>query len=79
MNQNEKVQLLNDRTDWTTARPQKLPRPTYWPFFFAMGLALLGWGLLAGWIISVAGLLIMAYTLAGWITELRYESGEDKD
>lgn len=73
------MQFLKDPANWTKAHPPKLPRPTYWPFFFAMGLAFLGWGLLAGWIISAAGLLIMAYTLAGWITELRYESGEDED
>ncbi|QKG52067.1 hypothetical protein [Hymenobacter sp. BRD67] len=59
--------------EWPKARPEKLPKPTYWPFFLAMGLAFIFWGLLTTWVILVAGLLIFAIALGGWISILRHE------
>lgn len=79
LNQEEKTRYLLNRNNWNEARPQKLPRTTYWPFFFALGLAFLVWGLVAGAIVSVAGLVAMGIALTGWITELRHESGGAKD
>jgi hypothetical protein len=58
---------------WEKARPEKLPAPAYWPFFLALGLAFLVWGMLTTWIIEVAGLLIVIIALAGWIKILRHE------
>ncbi|HEY2348367.1 MAG TPA: hypothetical protein VGH64_05100 [Puia sp.] len=55
------------------AKPEDLPKPTYWPFFVAMGLVFGGWGLLTTWLISVAGLLIFFISLFGWINILRHE------
>ena len=55
------------------AKPEKLPKPTYWPFFLAMGIMFLAWGLLTIWIISVAGFIIFVIALAGWINDLRHE------
>lgn len=74
MNQKEKTRYLTNRDNWNEARPQKLPRTTYWPFFFALGLAFSVWGILVGAIVSGAGLVTMALALTGWITELRHES-----
>lgn len=62
-NQNEKVK----------AKPEILPEPTYWPFFLAMGIAFLGWGLLTTWLISLAGFIILVVSLIGWINILRHE------
>ena len=59
--------------EWPKARPERLPQPTYWPFFLAMGLAFMFWGLLTTWVIGVAGLLLFAVALLGWITILRHE------
>jgi hypothetical protein len=75
----EKTRYLTNRANWSKARPQNLPRPTYWPFFLAAGLALLVWGILAGWIIGTAGLVVMIIALTGWITELRHEQRENND
>jgi uncharacterized membrane protein len=58
---------------WEKARPEKLPAPAYWPFFLALGLAFLVWGMLTTWIIGAAGLLIFIIALAGWIKILRHE------
>ncbi len=59
--------------DWEKARPVKLPRPTYWPFFLAMGLAFIFWGLLTTWVVLSAGCLIFITSLTGWINVLRHE------
>ena len=59
--------------DWPQAKPGRLPKPTYWPFFLAVGLAFVFWGLLTTWVILGAGLLIFAVALGGWINILRHE------
>ncbi|MEO7120142.1 MAG: hypothetical protein ABIY62_03555 [Ginsengibacter sp.] len=57
----------------TKAQPEDLPKPTYWPFFLALGLMFAGWGLLSNWLFSVIGLIIFAVSLFGWINNLRNE------
>jgi hypothetical protein len=56
------------------AKPKKLPHPTYWPFFMAMGIAFIGWGLIATWIITAGGLIVFIISLIGWINILRHEN-----
>lgn len=58
---------------WHKARPERLPKPTYWPFMLALGLTFLFWGMLTTWIIGVAGLLVFGIALAGWVNILRHE------
>ncbi|WP_423146033.1 hypothetical protein [Rubrolithibacter danxiaensis] len=67
-----------EKSHWTKAKPEKIPSPTYWPFFLAMGFAFLLWGIVAGWMISVAGLLILIISLTGWITILRDENNGNR-
>lgn len=55
------------------AKPEHLPQPTYWPFFLALGLMFLGWGLLTIWLISLAGFIVFVISLIGWINILRHE------
>ncbi|HEX7366373.1 MAG TPA: hypothetical protein VF273_04710 [Pelobium sp.] len=55
------------------AKPQKLPEPTYWPFFLAIGLVFLMWGIVTTWLISLAGFIVIVYTLVKWINILRNE------
>jgi hypothetical protein len=57
------------------AKPEKLPSPTYYPFFLAIGITFLCWGLLTHWIISIAGVIIIFITLKGWIKAMRHETG----
>lgn len=63
--------------EYVKARPEVLPKPTYMPFVFAFSLLLLGWGLLATWIISVAGVIGICISLYGWIKELLHEQGDE--
>lgn len=60
-------------TETFPARPTRLPEPTYWPFFMAMGLAFIGWGLIATWLITAGGLIVFVIALIGWINILRHE------
>ena len=64
---------MNSQIEKVKAKPEVLPEPTYWPFFLAMGLAFLGWGLLTTWLISLAGFIILVIALTGWINILRHE------
>jgi hypothetical protein len=55
------------------AKPENLPKPTYWPFFLALGLMFAGWGLLSTWLFSMIGLIVIIISLYGWINILRHE------
>ncbi|HVW13360.1 MAG TPA: hypothetical protein VHB54_06055 [Mucilaginibacter sp.] len=55
------------------ALPHRLPKPTYWPFFAALGLTFIFWGLLTTWVILLAGFVILAIAFWGWINILRHE------
>jgi hypothetical protein len=60
------------RPGWQLVEREPLPRPTYWPAALAFGITLLAWGILTSWIISIAGGIVLAVALAGWIGELRH-------
>ncbi len=64
---------MNGQIEKVKAKPEALPEPTYWPFFLAMGIAFLGWGLLTTWLISLAGFIVLVVSLTGWINILRHE------
>lgn len=64
---------IDDTIEKVKAKPEVLPKPTYWPFFLALGLMFMGWGLLTTWIISVAGFVVFVISLIGWINILRHE------
>ena len=71
---------MKDRSEKKyTARPSRLPDPTYWPFFTALGVVFMFWGILTTWIVTGMGLIIFGVALAGWITDLFKEISKDKD
>lgn len=67
------MQNENQPTEKVKAKPEHLPKPSYWPFFMALGLMFAGWGLLSTWLFSVIGLLVVAVSLFGWINNMRHE------
>ncbi len=73
MDSNKKNYIMNQSTEKVKAKPEELPKPTYWPFFLALGLMFMGWGLLSTWLFSVAGLLVFLISLFGWINNMRHE------
>ena len=58
---------------WEPLPAEHLPRPTYFPAGLAMGIAFIFWGLITSLVVFVVGLALFIASLAGWITEIRYE------
>jgi hypothetical protein len=52
------------------SEPPELPAPTIWPAVLAGGITLLAMGLVTSLVFSLAGALVMALGLGGWIREL---------
>lgn len=73
MKEDENIKAIEPAEDWEKAKPEILPQPTYWPFFLAMGLVFIFWGLLTTWVVLLAGILIFVIALTGWINQLRHE------
>jgi hypothetical protein len=59
--------------DWSQARPEMIPRPTYLPAAMAVGITLLLAGIVTSPVVIVTGVLVVAVSLAGWIGEMRHE------
>jgi len=65
--------IENGKPEMVKAKPERLPKPTYWPFFTALGLMFMGWGLLSLWLFSAVGFLVFVISLIGWINCMRHE------
>jgi hypothetical protein len=61
------------REGWNTPQPEHVPRPTSWPAGMALGITLLGWGIIASPILLGMGLLVFVASLVGWIGEIRHD------
>ncbi len=72
---------------WSIPKPEKIPKPGYWPFLMAMGICFILWGLAVGFnevvstiiLISGIGLVLFIIALAGWIGDLRDERKDNTD
>jgi hypothetical protein len=62
-----------EQEDWGVARPEIIPRPTFWPAGLAFGITFLMWGLITSPVLLVVGLAVFTVSLVGWIGELRHE------
>ena len=62
-----------DRSDWTDAKPDSVPRPTCWPPVLAFGITFLFWGIVTSWTISAVGFIVLVVSLVGWIKEIVHE------
>jgi hypothetical protein len=58
---------------WEPLSAEHLPRPTYFPAGLAMGITFIFWGLITSLVVFLVGLALFIASLAGWITEIRYE------
>jgi cytochrome c oxidase subunit 1 len=53
-----------------------MPSPSYWPFVFALGLPVLGYGFVfKNWWILAAGVIWLMFGMTGWATEPSTEPG----
>lgn len=66
----------HEDVEWCRPLPEVLPRPTYSPAIFGLGMSLVFFGLVTSWIVSLAGLILCFVGGAEWIGELRHERVE---
>ena len=52
------------------AHPQATPKPSYAPFFLALGITMAFWGLATSPVMSAAGFLVFAGALGLWIRDI---------
>jgi len=72
--ENRDIEIGQDKgPEMVKAKPEQLPSPTYWPFFTAVGLLFMGWGLLSLWLVSLVGFVVFIISLIGWINLMRHE------
>jgi len=50
-----------------------LPKPSIWPAVCGVGIGLAGFGILVSGVFSAVGVLVLAWSLAGWIGELCHD------
>lgn len=74
MNDSEPTEPLPSEPTATTAQEAAPPRPTYAPAGMALGIMMLLWGVTTMWIMSIAGLGVMIWSLWTWMNEIRLES-----
>jgi cytochrome c oxidase subunit 1 len=48
-----------------------MPAPSYWPIIMAAGLALIAAGLVSTFYVSIAGVIVLLVSVAGWTMENR--------
>ncbi|BDD12421.1 hypothetical protein FUAX_48530 (plasmid) [Fulvitalea axinellae] len=67
---------MEKETEKHKAFPQELPKPTWYPLVLSMGVALIFWGIVTQYVMSLIGLGLFFYGLVGWINDLRDEYNE---
>lgn len=67
MNKEQMNQITENSSQWAAAKPEKLPRLTFWPITLAAGIVFVFWGFITSVIISFAGLAGTAVSIWGWI------------
>jgi len=59
--------------EWNDPLPEVIPRPTYWPIVFALGVNFLLFGVVTRYVMSGVGLILLVIALVGWIGEMRHD------
>ena len=50
----------------------ELPQPSSWPMVLALGVTIFFFGLVTRGVLSVAGFIVVAWAVAGWVGEIRH-------
>ena len=66
-----KLKQLSGEYKLSSAVPQRIPKSTYWPVILAFSVTLFLWGFVTSVIISGVGLIIIGFSIFGWIMELK--------
>jgi hypothetical protein len=73
MTEKKQDQPVSLRPGWTPVPPEKIPEPTFWPAALALGTVLLLWGLVTSFVVAVVGFVLLVFSIAGWLQEMRHE------
>jgi len=65
-----------DTSLWSIPRPEKLPRPTYWPAALAFAVTITAFGVVSSLILSALGVVLFVVAIAMWIGEIRHEQND---
>jgi hypothetical protein len=60
----------DSRDGWSVPRPERIPRPTYWPAIMALAIAFMLFGVVTSWIFTGTGAVMFVLSLGKWIGEL---------
>ena len=55
---------------WQVPRPERVPPPSYWPAVLAFGAALVGFGVLTSYVISLVGAVLFILAATRWVGEM---------
>ena len=55
---------------WGSPSPQRLIKPSYWPFVFGLGITFLLGGIATDFMVSGLGIFIFGLGMIGWIRDL---------
>jgi len=73
----------HDRTGWTQPKPDHIPRPSFWPAGLALGIVVFviapAFEYVVSYLFVVSGLLLIAFSLRGWMAGIRDESRDRDD
>ncbi len=69
----EQTKLPTPDADWNTAKPDLIPRPSFWPAGMAFGITFFFWGFVTSLVLILVGLAVITVSLVGWIGEMRHE------
>jgi hypothetical protein len=73
MTEKKHDQSVSPRLGWVLIPPEKMPEPTFWPAALALGTVLLLWGLVTSFVVGVVGFILLVFSIAGWLREMRHE------
>ena len=66
----DELKKIQDEYPLTPSDPVEIPKPTFWPIFLAFGVLLLFWGFITSFIMSVVGIVVIGFSVSGWISDL---------
>ncbi|MEJ2665509.1 MAG: hypothetical protein P8Z81_00150 [Deinococcales bacterium] len=62
-----------DQVDWQQPQEMLIPRPTAWPLLTAFGITFILLGLITVWLVIVAGVIMFATSIVGWMGEMLHD------
>jgi hypothetical protein len=73
MSDDESTKLPTPDADWSPAKPDLIPKPSFWPAGMAFGVTFFFWGFVTSLVLILVGLALITVSLIGWIGEMRHE------